>query len=186
VAYEESVASADEIGHPGITPFRRHNADRWGRESIAVTPGGCKAQVMADAQESTTYLDRARGAGVRVLLAEDDEALRKLFAALLRDADGVSMVVEAEDGASAVALALDTHPHVAVFDNHMPRLSGIDAALELRQLQPALRIALHSSDPGGLRDSARSLALPLFDKVRFDDLLTWVEEQAGNWFRTGS
>jgi hypothetical protein len=63
----------------------------------------------------------------------------------------------------------------------MPHLSGIDAARELRKLQPALRIALHSSDPDGLRDSARSLGLPLFDKARFEDLLVWVEEQARAW-----
>jgi len=30
------------------------------------------------------------------------------------------------------------HGH-AVFDNRMPRLSGIDAGLQLRKLQPALR-----------------------------------------------
>jgi CheY-like chemotaxis protein len=94
---------------------------------------------MAPAQKDATYLDRARGDGVRVLLAEDDAAPRQLFAALLRNANGVSMVVEGEDGASAVARALHTHPHAAVFDNHMPRLSGIDAALQLRKLRPALR-----------------------------------------------
>lgn len=181
MACEDSVASAEEIGHPGITPFPGHERRRWGRESIAVTLSNCDALVMAVAHERTTHLDRARGDGVRVLLAEDDPALRRLIATLLLDATGVSMVVEAEDGASAVTGALHTHPHLAVFDNHMPRLSGIDAALELRKLQPALRIALQSSDPAGLRDSAHSLGLPLFDKVRFDELLAWVEEQARAW-----
>jgi hypothetical protein len=37
---------------------------------------------MAPAQENATYLDRARGDSVRVLLAEYDAALRQLFAAL--------------------------------------------------------------------------------------------------------
>jgi DNA-binding NarL/FixJ family response regulator len=83
---------------------------------------------MTPAQESATYLDRARG----------DAALRQFFATPSRRANGVSMVVEAEDGASAEAHAPHTDPHVAVFDNHMPRLSGIDAALPLRKLQPVL------------------------------------------------
>jgi hypothetical protein len=83
---------------------------------------------MAPAQENATYLDRARGDGVRVLRAEGDAALRELFAALLRNANGVSMILEGQDGASA-----------AVFDKHMPRLSGIDAAVQLRKLQAALR-----------------------------------------------
>jgi DNA-binding NarL/FixJ family response regulator len=94
---------------------------------------------MAPAQENATYLDRARGDAVRVLRAEGDAVLRQLFAALLRNANGVSMILESQDGASPDARALHTHPHAAVFDNHMPRLSGIDAVVQLRKLQPALR-----------------------------------------------
>jgi DNA-binding NarL/FixJ family response regulator len=94
---------------------------------------------MAPAQEHATYLDRARGDCVRLLLAEGDAALRHLFAALLRNANGVSMALEGEDGVSAVARAVHTHPHAAVFENHMPRLSGIHAALQLTKLQPASR-----------------------------------------------
>jgi DNA-binding response OmpR family regulator len=93
---------------------------------------------MAPAQENATYLDRARGDNVRVLLAEYDTALRQLFAGRFRNANDVSMVVEGEDGASAGGRTLHTHPHAPVFDNHLPRLSGIDAALQLRKLQLAL------------------------------------------------
>jgi DNA-binding NarL/FixJ family response regulator len=94
---------------------------------------------MAPALENATYLDRARGDGVRVLRAEGDAALRQLFVALLRNANGVSMILEGQDGASAEARALHAHPHAAVFDNLVPRLSDIDAAVQLRKLQPALR-----------------------------------------------
>ena len=73
------------------------------------------------------------------LLRRHDAALRQLFVALLRNANGVSMILEGQDGASAEARALHTHPHAAVFDNHMPRLSGIDAGVQLRKLQAALR-----------------------------------------------
>jgi CheY-like chemotaxis protein len=119
--------------------------------------------------------------GIRVLLAEDDAHIRTLFATLLQQTAGVSLVLEAPDGADALARALQTHPHVAVFDFRMPRLDGIDAALALHTLQPAVRIALQSSDPDGLRASARGLAIPLFDKARSDDLVAWVEEQASSW-----
>jgi hypothetical protein len=105
---------------------------------MAVTPRGCDASVMAPAQENATYLDRARGDSIWVLLAEHDVALRRFFAALLRNADDVSIVVEGEDGASTGGRALHTHPRAPVFANHMPRLSGIYAALELRKLQLAL------------------------------------------------
>ena len=94
---------------------------------------------MAPAQENTTYLDRARGDSIWSLLAGHDVASRQFFAALLRNAGDVSIVVDGEDGASAVGRALHTHPHAAFFGNQMPCLSGIDAALQLRKLQPALR-----------------------------------------------
>jgi hypothetical protein len=93
---------------------------------------------MARAQENATYLDRARGDSIWVLLAEHDLALRQFFAAPLRNADDVSIVVEREHGASTGGRALHTHPRAPVFANHMPRLSGIYAVLELRKLQLAL------------------------------------------------
>jgi CheY-like chemotaxis protein len=95
---------------------------------------------MAPAKESATYRDRERGDGVRVLLAENDAALQRLIAAELRNANDVSTVVEADDGASAVSRALHTHthPHVPLFDNQTPRLSDIDPVLQLRKQQLAL------------------------------------------------
>jgi DNA-binding NarL/FixJ family response regulator len=94
---------------------------------------------MAPVQEDATYLDRAYCDGVRVLLAEYDATLRQILRPLLRHGNDVSIVVDGEDGTAAVGRALHTHPHAAVFDNQMPRLSGIDAALHLGKLQPALR-----------------------------------------------
>jgi hypothetical protein len=61
---------------------------------------------------------------------------------------------------------------------NMPRLDGIEAARRLRALQPTLPVALHSSDPELLRQRAAGLELPLFDKIEFDRLLSWVEQQA--------
>jgi CheY-like chemotaxis protein len=120
----------------------------------------------------------ARNTGARVLLVDDDARVRAMFAALLRDAAGVTSVIEAEDGAEAVELAGARCLDVAILDLNMPRLDGIAAALRLRGVQPSLRIALHSSDPELLRQRAAGLGLPLFDKVDFDRILGWVERQA--------
>lgn len=100
-----------------------------------------------------------------------------MFATLLRAADGVGAVMEAEDGAEAVDLARQRRLDVAVLDLNMPRLDGVEAALLLLALQPSLQIALHSSDPELLRQRAAGLELPLFDKLDLDRLLAWVERQ---------
>ena len=115
---------------------------------------------------------------LRVLVADDDEGVRAHFVALLAPANGITSILEAEDGAEAVRMGLRFRPEIAVFDLNMPRLSGLDAAQTLRELQPSMRIALQSSDPDDLRARAGGLGLPLFDKFEPEHLLRWVEAQA--------
>ena len=87
-------------------------------------------------------------------------------------------MVEAEDGAEALALAHGRRLDVAVLDMEMPRLDGIEAARRLRALQPTLPVAPAQLRPGKLCRRAAGLGMPLFDKIDFDRLLAWVERQA--------
>ena len=119
--------------------------------------------------------DETAAAEVSLLVADDDERFRALFASLLR-ATTLAAVIEAEDGAEAVELARERQFDFAVLDLNMPRMDGIEAASRLRALQPALRIALQSSDPELLRERAAGLALPLFDKLEFEQVLEWIRQ----------
>jgi CheY-like chemotaxis protein len=121
-----------------------------------------------------------RSGGIRVLVADDDDGVRSLFGALLRQAEGVSAVLEVDDGADAVRVGQEAGVHVAVLDLNMPRVDGLEAALKLVALQPSMRIALHSSDPHALRERASGAGLPLFDKFEFGSLIAWVERQASS------
>jgi CheY-like chemotaxis protein len=116
--------------------------------------------------------------GIHLLVAGDEDRVRSMFAALLCEAAGVSSVIEARDGAEAVEFAGAYSPEVAVLDLKMPRLDGVDAALALRALDPAIQVALQSSDPDAFRERPSGLGLPLFDKLDFEQLLDWVERQA--------
>jgi CheY-like chemotaxis protein len=115
---------------------------------------------------------------VRVLVADDDRAVRAHFVALLGNANGIASTLEAADGAEAVRVGLQLRPEIAVLDLNMPRLSGVEAAQTLTALRPSMRIALQSSDPDSLRAQAGGLGLPLFDKLECERLLHWVEAQA--------
>jgi CheY-like chemotaxis protein len=121
---------------------------------------------------------------IRVLVADDDDRLRSLVATLLRQVAGVSLVLEAKDGAQAVQLGRDLRIDVTVVDFNMSHIDGVEAALRLRALQPSMRIALDSSDPESLRARASSLGLPLFDKAEFERLIEWVERQVHRWSST--
>jgi CheY-like chemotaxis protein len=115
---------------------------------------------------------------VRVLVAEDDSSVRAHFVALLGNANGVALTLEAEDGAEAVQVGLQLRPEIAVLDVNMPRLSGVEAAQTLTALHPSMRIALQSSDPDSFHAHAGGLGLPLFDKLECERLVRWVEAQA--------
>jgi CheY-like chemotaxis protein len=125
-------------------------------------------------------------AGVRVLVADDDEAGRNLYMTLLRDVPGVTSLVGAADGDDAVLLARKLRCQIAILDFNMPRLDGVEAALLLRRHRPSTRVAVHSSDPDGLKERAAGLGLTLFDKLDFERLLGWVERQADAWRGLGS
>jgi DNA-binding NarL/FixJ family response regulator len=64
---------------------------------------------------------------IRVLVADDQAAVRDGFAALI-DAQGSMLVVgQARNGREAVDLARRVFPHVVLMDIRMPVLDGIDA-----------------------------------------------------------
>jgi CheY-like chemotaxis protein len=67
----------------------------------------------------------------RVLIVDDDEDTRELFAWCMRAAGWVVEV--AKNGAQALLVALVPQPDVIVMDLHMPVLGGLDAIRRLKR-----------------------------------------------------
>ena len=67
----------------------------------------------------------------RTVLIVDDHASFRATARALLEADGLDVVGEAADGATALAVARRLHPDVVLLDVHLPDADGFTLAAEL-------------------------------------------------------
>jgi DNA-binding NarL/FixJ family response regulator len=81
---------------------------------------------------------------IRILLADDHAVVRRGLRLVLEGEPDLQVVAEAGDGAEAVALALEEEVDLAILDVTMPRMTGIQAARELSQRRPGLRVLMLS------------------------------------------
>ncbi len=81
---------------------------------------------------------------MRVLVADDHGIVRAGITLLLERQADIDVVAEAENGADAVTLAVEHRPDVAVLDVSMPKLTGLQAAREIKAQAPEVAVLLLS------------------------------------------
>jgi len=79
---------------------------------------------------------------IRVLIADDHGIVRSGLRMLIDRQRDMSVVAEASDGVDALHLTQAEHPDVAVLDVSMPRMTGLQAAREIRAHSPDTRVLL--------------------------------------------
>ena len=79
---------------------------------------------------------------IRVLVADDQWMVRDGFRMLLKNADGIEMVAEAENGLEAIEKAARFKPNVVLMDIRMPMLDGLEATRRILTADKLVRILI--------------------------------------------
>jgi DNA-binding NarL/FixJ family response regulator len=79
---------------------------------------------------------------ITVLIADDQQMVRRGFRVILEAEPDISVVAEASDGREAVELTRRHTPAVALLDIRMPVLDGLRAAREVIALSPGTRVLI--------------------------------------------
>src|SRR3954463_8304473 len=90
---------------------------------------------------------------ITVLIADDHAFVRDALCQRLSEDPHVEVVAMCEDGDEVLAAALRTRPDVAILDLMMVRVGGLEAARELRDALPDVRVILLTAmlDAGAVR-----------------------------------
>lgn len=81
---------------------------------------------------------------VNIVLADNNQAIRKGLRALLASEPDFTIVGEAENGLEALEIVRSTLPDIIILDLIMPRLSGLEVARCLCRDYPETRIMMLS------------------------------------------
>jgi DNA-binding response OmpR family regulator len=123
-----------------------------------------------------------------ILIADDEAHIVELVRLTLED--GRVRVVEAHDGATALARAEALHPDLILLDIHLPDVSGLEVCARLRErCGPAAKIVMLTA-AAQEADVARGLAAGAdhyltkpFSPVRLLSLVEALLPQAPAWQR---
>ena len=77
---------------------------------------------------------------IRIILADDHKIVRDGLRSLIGKEDDMEVVAEAEDGRTAVLLAVELSPHVVLMDIAMPGLNGVEATRQIIAAAPQIKV----------------------------------------------
>ena len=115
---------------------------------------------------------------IRLLIADDSDAVRHAICTLLKDEPGIAITGEARDYRELVRMLSESTPEVVLMDVHMPDEHRFDVALVKAQLRGSCLVAMSIFADEETADLAQSYgAFRLLDKMNLaSTLIPTIEE----------
>lgn len=86
--------------------------------------------------------DNSPSDDIRILIAEDQQLIRRAFATILSLEPDIKVVGQAADGAEAIEMVRKFRPDIVLMDLQMPRVSGVQATRRIVADFPATQIVV--------------------------------------------
>jgi PAS domain S-box-containing protein len=134
--------------------FEIESAPERGTRFRLIAPKGENPAALAKAghvvvEPSASHLavDLASVGALRILIADDHAAVRKVFRELLEERPELRVVGQAANGLEAIAQAHALQPDVILMDVSMPHMDGVEATRRLHADLPSIQILGLSMHP---------------------------------------
>ncbi len=79
---------------------------------------------------------------LKVLIGDDDSGIRLVLKKIIEKVQGFELIGEAADGETALSLFELYKPHIVFLDVEMPKLTGIECAAKIVDLNPKTKIII--------------------------------------------
>jgi DNA-binding NarL/FixJ family response regulator len=91
--------------------------------------------------------------GIRILVVDDNETVRRGICQLLRSQADIEIVCQASDGADAVRKAREHRPDLVLLDITMPTINGFEATRIIKQELPSTEILIVSQHDSEIHET---------------------------------
>lgn len=116
---------------------------------------------------------------IKVFIVDDHEIIRRSLKMVLKDANDLIVVGEAQDGKEALEIIPDTDIDVLLLDMNMPGKCGIELLTDLKKLKPEIHIivlTIHPEDRFALKTLKAGASGYLCKDTALEELVSAIQK----------
>jgi len=120
---------------------------------------------------------------IRILIADEHRIVREAIISMLENEGDIQVIGEAEDGRTAVEMALELRPDIIIIETSLPSLNGIEATRQIIGAFPDVKIIALSghSDSRSVHEMLRAGAMGYVPKqCAFSELISAIRNVISN------